>query len=109
MGKEGVGAARGTHEGDAGGRTDGQQRAADPGGEGDQQPLAVRHLRVHGQDREHQRDIVDDGRYDADGDVGEGRTHVDIEGARYELEITDDAEAADGEYDAEKEQQGVPF
>ena len=54
------------------------------GGQGDQQPLAERHVGLHGQYREHQWDIVEDGGQNADDDIGTGGAQLAIELAIHE-------------------------
>ena len=48
MPTKGIHAASRPHQSHAGCRADGEQTAADTGGQGYQQPLTVTHLRIHG-------------------------------------------------------------
>ena len=69
----------------------------------------MRHVGVHGEDREHDRDIVDDGGEEAYGDVGVCCAPVTVEDVGGDFEVADIAEAADAEDDAEEEEERVPF
>ena len=64
---------------------------------------------VHGQDREHDRDVVDDGGDEAHRDIGRGRPPLHVHELRGHGQVADEAEAADAEDHPVEEQQGVPL
>ena len=61
----------------------------------DQQPLFVAHRRVHGQHREHDRDIVDDRRDDADQDIRRGRAEVAVDEPGHQAQVADETDDSD--------------
>ena len=67
------------------------------------------HSRVHRQNGEHQRDIVDHRRQSADDDVGGHRPQAHIQNLRGQRQIPQHPQTADGKDDAKEKEQRVPF
>ena len=109
MGTKGVSSPSCAHQGDPCGRTDRKHAATHACSQGYQQPLPLRHIRIHRQHGKHHRDIVDNRRKDADHDIGVGVPHVDIHQAGDQFQAADKAEPADTQHNAVEEQQRVPL
>ena len=109
VGTEGILAPGRAHERHAGGRPDGEQAAAYSGRQRHQQPLAVGHLRRHGQYGEHDRYVVHDGRQNAHHGVGPGGSQVVIHELGNGRQVTELGQAAYAENDPVKKEQRIPL
>ena len=71
--------------------------------------MAVGHLWLHGQYREHHRNVVDHRRNDTERDIGPGRVPLVVHHVRQQSEIAHEAKTANAHDDTIEEQQGVPL
>lgn len=108
MANEGIHAPGLPHQSHTGGGADGEQAAPHPRGQGHQQPLPGRHLRLHRQHGEHHRNVVDDGGEQAYDHIGLGRIPL-IEELGRQRQIPHEAEPADAHHHPVEEEQGVPL
>src|SRR5690554_2993521 len=90
------------HQDDTSCRADGYETATDTCAERDEHPLAARHVRVHGEDGEHQWNIVERRAKQADRNVGGCRAQIAVKIVRHQPEIASDPKPTDSKNDAEE-------